>query len=126
MTSSASGPHVACCKTTDCGLPVADGRERCRPCARVLAAMFALYDRLLERDAARLETETPGFLEAMRRWLASPVFDRTGQLQPAIDHDPVALQQLQDAGVPTGWQVDRLEEFVAELREIAFDPGRTE
>ena len=39
--------------------------------------------------------------------------------------DPMVFRRLEDARVPIDWQVDQLEEFVAELRAIALVTERS-
>jgi hypothetical protein len=104
------------CKTAGCALPAHPRHRRCAPCTAVHGATFALYWALIERDGARLEAETPGFIDATRRALATP-HPAGDVLDPA---GPPVRRLLEHSGVAIDWQVERLEAFIGELRTSAL------
>jgi hypothetical protein len=126
MTDPPTAPRTAYaetagrCAIADCDLPAAPNRSLCGLCADVYTATFALYHALVTRDGARIEAETPGFLEAMRRWLFASARTKAGDPPAAVSWDLGVRERLRD-GVVIDWQVERLERHVAELRALAID-----
>jgi hypothetical protein len=105
------------CRSEDCGLAVVDA-GRCRACLSVYASAAVLDRRLVAREMARLELRTPGLGHS-----AMAAFqDRLARLDPPI----TASTKAADASVwvPEEWELERLEAFLAELREGRTDsPG---
>ena len=66
-------PQAVECAAPGCHMPLSGSDELgfCGACERVYRAVMALCDRLLERDVARLEHETPGITAAAHAALIS-------------------------------------------------------
>src|SRR4051794_990491 len=62
-------PRAVPCAAPSCELPVAGELGLCGPCEAVYASLLVLCERLLARDIARLEHDTPGLTAAVYRAL---------------------------------------------------------
>src|SRR3954471_23039568 len=71
-------PRANTCAAPSCELPAAGGLGLCGPCEAVYASLLVLCERLLARDIARLEHDTPGLTAAVYRALAD-----TSEAEPA-------------------------------------------
>ena len=124
-----SGADGHACRTAACPLPARESHVLCDACEAVYAAAFALHEALIERNGTRMELECPGIIEATRRALFDPPPDKTSAgsatSKRSAGPDAMVFRRLEDARVPIDWQVDQLEEFVAELRAIALVTERS-
>src|SRR4051794_262734 len=64
-------PAAAACPTSGCELPVSGSFGLCEPCERVYRTLLVLCDRLLDRDVARVEHDTPGLVLAAQATIAA-------------------------------------------------------
>src|SRR3954454_20739910 len=109
-----AAPSAAACPTLGCELPVAGSFGLCEPCERVYRTLLVLCDRLLDRDVARLEYDTPGLVLAARATIAAilvsppPAAAGTSDLAVAADHAWAAL-------LPTPADVASVRGSLAEL-----------
>lgn len=104
---------AAACASSGCCLPAGDGFGLCEACERVYRCVLVLCDRLLDRDLARVEHETPGITAAARVALTgTPVSDLVndgGHVATGLEREPWA------ALLPMPDELESLNELLSEL-----------
>src|SRR3954454_8806272 len=64
-------PATMACGSPDCPLPAHGDLGLCAACEAVYGSLLVLCERVLARDLARLEHETPGITAAVRQAIAA-------------------------------------------------------
>src|SRR3954470_12621875 len=70
-----AAPPAAACPSPGCELPVTGSFGLCAPCERVYRCLLVLCDRLLDRDLARVEHDTPGLMTAVHHVLTTTLLE---------------------------------------------------
>jgi hypothetical protein len=103
-------PDGARCRTPGCRLPASGRSGLCGSCQDVYRAAVALCDRLVDREIARLEHQTPGIVDAIYRDLARAglVTPRPCCPHPAVPGPGVVL-------IPSWRDLERVDALAGEL-----------
>ena len=110
---------AARCAAPGCHLPIAAGGGEfglCWACERVYRCAMVLCDRLLERDVARLEHDTPGITAAARAALTGPPHPPAKRPGSACGCGrTVGSGARWEALLPLPGDLDELNDFLSEL-----------
>jgi hypothetical protein len=124
---TASGPSLrlissssTACWSPECAAPAHGRSGLCGPCELVYRATLALYHALRARELVRMEPAAPGIARIAHRVLVARLLELAPSRDLA-DADLFSARPLADGRPVVGWQLGRLEAFIAELRAAAVE-----